>query len=1233
MKKHQNIVVLILVISLFFVSEISFTFRTVPLNLQKETEIFQESFHRKEKIASKFFEKVFVKLEQKGDDVIYDQEFISFTTGLYEKEKISLFIADKNTLHYWSNSDIPQSFSSLPSEIYGLDSNNNGYYYFIKQNYNDYDIWVYILIKKNYKYENRFLKNNFAPGFHLKNEHKLSCNPALGEPVYDSDGKFAFSIIPKENLEESKHWLINLVSLISAILALILLIYSISEFFRNKKIHVNIYIKYAAVLTSLFFIRAAIFIFKVPSVFYENKLFSPGVYASGLLLPSLGDLFLHVLFLTCFAYLFYKKSNKIDINSANKKTAGVLITFISTAVLIIFTMLIVYLVKTLVFNSQLQLNVNFINQINIFNITGLAIIGLLYFKLFFLSSAIFNIGYKLIKSAKLLFLIYFIVFALFVLLWKLIHHDISAYWIMLSLLPASILVYKTKEKFNEKDTFANMVLALFVFCLTITFALFSFYKSKEIDARKSLAITLSIEQDPIAEFLFSEIEEDLFHDKGLINLFAANPYDIKTLERYLRNKYFSGHWTKYDLQATVCSPNEKLMLRPANIEYDCFMFFQEYMEELGKETISENLVFLDNNTGRSSYLVKIPVDLVFVQPWEVNRYYLYLEFDSKFVPKDLGFPELFLDEGSEFPGHLNIYSYAVYKNGILINKFGKFFYSINSSVYGDFEEEFSLFDFGTYNHLYFNKDNETSLIVSKEKATILEKIAPFSYLFILYFLVLIVFLALTHDLKTLFYSRLNFRSRLQASMVIIVLISLLSIASVSSWFIYNIYSNNNKAFINEKAYSVLMELEHQMIEASLFEPGFEYYLDDVLLKLSNVFFTDINVYSPEGELVSSSRPKLFDEGIVSELMNPEAYFQLKGHKQILLIQNESIGNLQYLSAYLPLNDINNELIAYINLPYFTKYGELRSEISFFLVAFINIYLILLVLAIVLAFFISGYVTRPLQLLRNSISSIKLGAINRKIDWHRKDEIGQLVQEYNRMIDELTTSADLLAQSERESAWREMAKQVAHEIKNPLTPMKLSVQYLEKAWKDKVENYDDRLNRFVVSMIEQIDSLSEIASAFSDFAKMPAGKFENIDLEEFIREVSALYKDFEKVKINIKPSSKRMIVYVDKKQMLRLFNNVIKNAVQAYDKDRIARIDIILYEENKSNCIEVKDYGQGIPEELKKNIFQPYFTTKTGGLGLGLAMVKSIAEGFGGAVGFNSTKGEGSSFFIKLPKAK
>ena len=253
-----------------------------------------------------------------------------------------------------------------------------------------------------------------------------------------------------------------------------------------------------------------------------------------------------------------------------------------------------------------------------------------------------------------------------------------------------------------------------------------------------------------------------------------------------------------------------------------------------------------------------------------------------------------------------------------------------------------------------------------------------------------------------------------------------------------------------------------------------------------------------------------------------------------------------------------------------------------------------------------------------------------IEWKRDDEIGQLVKQYNKMVEALAESADKLSRSERESAWREMAQQVAHEIKNPLTPMKLSVQHLQRAWNEKSGNLDELVQRISKTMIEQIDTLSVIASEFSNFAKMPRPKNEVLDLDEMIRSAVNLFAVTPGLEIHFEENPGKRLVFADREQLSRAFSNLLKNAIQAIPENKKGMIGIAIKTENGLHVISVSDNGSGIPKALQSKIFSPNFTTKTSGMGLGLAMVKSATELLGGNIWFETTEGKGSVFYISLP---
>ena len=439
--------------------------------------------------------------------------------------------------------------------------------------------------------------------------------------------------------------------------------------------------------------------------------------------------------------------------------------------------------------------------------------------------------------------------------------------------------------------------------------------------------------------------------------------------------------------------------------------------------------------------------------------------------------------------------------------------------------------------------------------------------------------------------------------------------------------------LGEKNNSILIDLESKFDSISDLGVLSKDELSDLLINLSNTYFTDINLYDNKGYLVASSREQIFSEGLVSSQMNPRSLQQFLVNKHSYYIQEETIGNYSFLSAYTPMRNKDNKVLGYLNLPYFAKQEDLKNEISGLLSAVANLYFFIISITVLLTIILSRYITKPIQLIGNQFSTINLKGQNKKIDWSRKDEIGQLIEEYNKMIEKMEESALLLARSERESAWREMARQVAHEIKNPLTPIKLNVQLLMRAWEDKDPDWELRLRRFSQSLLMQIDTLSSIATEFSDFAQMPQTHQQIFDVIPMLQDSIEFFQGQTDCVIAFDTDVEDCMIFADRKQIIRVFNNLIKNALQAIPESRKGLLRIFITSKDDYCLISFKDNGMGIAEEMQAKIFSPNFTTKTTGMGLGLAMVKNIVENSAGKISFETILGEGTVFIVSFPMLK
>jgi nitrogen fixation/metabolism regulation signal transduction histidine kinase len=382
--------------------------------------------------------------------------------------------------------------------------------------------------------------------------------------------------------------------------------------------------------------------------------------------------------------------------------------------------------------------------------------------------------------------------------------------------------------------------------------------------------------------------------------------------------------------------------------------------------------------------------------------------------------------------------------------------------------------------------------------------------------------------------------------------------------------------------------------------------------------------------MASSISKIYDEGIVSEMMNPNAFFHLNFLKESQFSQGERIASLGFQAAYAPVFKKKSEMLGYVQLPYFSQKADLLTEISSIVVGFINLYVLLFIIIGILAYLVSRNISYPLTLIQQKLSRTVLGSKNEPISWHRDDEIGELVKQYNSMILQLENSARKLAETEREGAWREIARQIAHEIKNPLTPMKLSIQHLQRAYRNRDANLEDKINRTTSLLITQIDTLSELATEFSSFAKMPAPVYEEMNIKKVLGQIVELYSATTDTQV-ILACGDDIEIRFDRSYLSRSIGNLVKNAIQSIPEGREGRVDIDVRPDNENIIISVKDNGSGIAPDQAGKIFMPYFSTKVSGMGLGLPLVKNMIESGGGRITFKTIVGAGTEFSITLPK--
>lgn len=480
----------------------------------------------------------------------------------------------------------------------------------------------------------------------------------------------------------------------------------------------------------------------------------------------------------------------------------------------------------------------------------------------------------------------------------------------------------------------------------------------------------------------------------------------------------------------------------------------------------------------------------------------------------------------------------------------------------------------------------------------------------------------------------SLKFRIFISMIFLTLISSVLIALVAVYQFDQEAKNyhherlfRRETSVNEHINFVLTTSEYTLTTENL-----PLIFQDKIYELATIHNTQIDIHDLDGHLLLSSKGTFNTSYTESPKISESILKIIQSTPSKRFVDLKLVDGDRHRSAYNYIKDNQFKPLGIVNLPYREETDFYDNEIKNFIIRFGQVYLFMLILSIVLAYFLSTTITKTLQLISERIQQTQFSRNNEKIKAsNASSELQTLINSYNNMVDLLEESAQKLAMSERENAWREMAKQVAHEIKNPLTPMRLTVQSFQRRFNPEDPNIQDKVNEYSDTLIQQIDTMSAVASAFSNFASMPAQENETLNIVKVVQLALEIFnEDF----IRFQSSDNEIITTFDKTQIIRIITNLVKNALQSipvYVSN--PKVDVVVMRKGDKVIITVQDNGSGISEANKERIFEPKFTTKTSGMGLGLPMIKNIVESYEGSIHFETEVDKGTIFYVELPITK
>ena len=1166
-----------------------------------------------------------------------------------EKKQYSIFLYTKDSTHsydlrFWNSQLIvPQKDLLLEDSVNEMVRLRNGEYECIRRQVmvNDKPLLAIalVLVRREYFLELTNLKKEFVNYPQAEKSVRIS-ERETSYPVNSITGQTLFYLQSKFIGErENTNWLTLTLNII-AIILLLITVHNTAHYFSFT----FGYMQGILFLTGIVFLLRLI-TYSFPSLLNlrQYEIFDPTIYSSNIVLSSLGDLLINSL-LFCWIVLFIRREvgEKRFSLTKNKNWYWVVLA-LPVLLMVVTTFVFASIIKSLISNAKISFNVtNFFSLVNLPSLSGFLVLATLSLSYFFLSQVILQLISPLLKQRKYILFIIIAISGLFLLTVARSNAfvELNIYVLVWLLLYVWFMQQHIVTGADFKFAISEVLVWLFVFSFSISAIIVIENKRIELEQRIHTAEKMTEQSDPTNEKILS-LALRYFDNNFLFDSFDR--FRVQSSNHFLKdslvNKNFAPYMGKYDTRiytfdSSGLPPRPLYNDDPTSYSYDSLDIIFRIE---GRSTDVKDLKYFSKSFDKFSYIYKKEVK-------DTNKVivgYFFVLSEPKRYKTDALIPELFRQEYQmeNFPNA----RFAVYSNKRLIDYYNEYPFptELSDDLIPKVEHEQRRTN--GFDELWY-KNHDKVVVIVRDDNYLIEGMTLFAYLFSTFLILLAAFRVVSVLIQTRLrwylirqFFQVNIRSQIHGTFIFITLISFIVIGIATIFFFINRYKRNNierlsKAMqiMNNQVQTEIKRTEVFDDKLKFYEAGDKAYLEKMAQRVAEIHGTDINFYDLHGNLVVSSNVIVYSKGILSQKMNPIAYFNLHNKNLVQFINDEQMGKVTYQSIYSPVRDIDGKAYAYINIPSFDSQLELKREISNFLVTIINLNAFIFLIAGAIALFITNRITSSFTLIGDKMRAINLGRTNEEIPWNRNDEIGGLVTEYNKMVTKLEASAAQLAKSEREGAWREMARQVAHEIKNPLTPMKLSIQYLQKAIDNNSPTVREMTSSVARTLIEQIDHLSKIAADFSQFANIGNSKNEVFDLHEMLQSLSSLYVTTENLNFSWEPVEQRIVLFADKTQLNRLFTNLLQNAVEACEnkEDRI----VVMSEELEGDFIIIKitDNGDGIPLQVQEKIFTPNFTTKTSGTGLGLAMSKSIVEQAKGELWFETTERTGTTFFVKIP---
>ncbi len=1174
---------------------------------------FSNTLHSKQTIAMDLL----IKMMQESGGSLDKLQSNPWYITQSEANGIECRVYRNNNLIYWTGNEINvDSLSAIPdkSEFYYCAAN----YHTVGSKITSGEYHYIALIKvKTLYYPYEMKVDKFCDGFTLPNHVRFVGTDNLDAIVVNGNNGFELFRLQNVTISEPNQLCKQICFFCWIIFGLFmyLLLRIIFLMYNDGKIS---NFKFAGIIGGIMILIILCGSIRQPAYIFGGSLFDDSTGT------PLGSVLLYTLIIILYYSLVIKRllPNSLFLSQGKWQ---ILIAFLGHVLIICLGVVVYVMARVFIYSrSNVDLAVPYVQDISKETVLALFVFVVWIVLYSHVVAHIMNLTQKNL-AFRSLFIIRLVNFSLFFLIVFIVDDDSVSYtfpWMVgILLLKDVFFFYEIKSR--------NIFIGLMTF-LVLNFAVslliklsFSRNEFKISNLASKIETNALLNYDSTLEQLMDNIETKFRTDATLRSYMVDTVDRHLEIETHLREKYFTDYWRKYDFDIQLSRPGANIHLRDRN--------------SLKFTTVPPS--FLKNSCrrihNRNFYInTDAALSLVYLAKFHYQGMDLYITFYPSLLYNRLS-SETNNVKYSSFTSQWNNIALAKYYDGELQMWTGDYHYPPHSTGLYRGENLYS-YNRNGYKHYIRSFGKGGYIVCSLPEITINMHLILVSTIFgIFLFLVVLFYIIKYLNVK-------NLRNSIFSRMLLWLLLPLAVAFVVTAWFSFTFfirqYEREVEVTNNAKILTLQSALQEKLGTHSDLEMVSVGNLDYILQEYSMVLHLDIIIYDAQGVQHSASSSDL--KGLGARRKNENSMHLMNASSKCNLNKSpksiESILGKRYATEYAYLYNSNNVQVGYVQVLNSLLDKNSNSEVFNYIVFVLDAFLIVITLAFLVIWLINVRISAPIFEISNKLQRFQLTNANEKIYYsNMNDEIGQLVSRYNSMVDELVVSAEKLARSERETAWRDMARSIAHEIKNPLTPMKLTIQAAKRKQEVDPEHFNEYFSHTADLLVEQIENLARIASEFSDFAKVTAEVPERVDIVGRLRNAVSLYIHnpegvIVQPEINV---SQPVYILGNEKQLSQVFNNLIRNAIQAIPEDQMGFVNVSLSTTDMNVEVRVKDNGTGVKPDIQARMFEPNFTTKNSGMGLGLAITKSIVTACKGDITFETEEGVGTTFIVKFPIIK